>query len=314
MLIAMALGVVVMCGILFAELLIEGQKQGRLQWPYGDLVPGSYIAKHGLPFVVVLATLTVTQSRNVAFFTFVLLLTVMGACLLTGERVNSLVLISTACLSVFLFRPFNSTHFLFFLFLAIAIAGVVFLDLIDGRSRLTQFFGELSRFREGPHFSVIAGGFEAFKTAPAFGIGPGNYRYLAPSILMPDAGLRPDNHPHNYYVQILAETGVVGLTAAGVFLGSLIYNAYKRCQIVSRNPILCPLWIVPLALFWPLSTHADFFGQWINVFAWTGIGVSIGTIYSNVLQNYTTLGCFQKDPNPAKQQGCKTISKKAKCY
>ena len=64
----MALGVVVMCGILFAELLIEGQKQGRLQWPYGDLVPGSYIAKHGLPFVVVLATLTVTQSRNVAFF------------------------------------------------------------------------------------------------------------------------------------------------------------------------------------------------------------------------------------------------------
>ena len=68
MLIAMALGVFIMSGILFAELLIEGQKQSRLQWPYGDIVLGLYIAKHGLPFVVILATLTVTQSRNVAFF------------------------------------------------------------------------------------------------------------------------------------------------------------------------------------------------------------------------------------------------------
>ena len=145
-------------------------------------------------------------------------------------------------------------------------------------------FEEVSRFREGPHFSVIAGGFEAFKTALLLL----DRKLQAPSTkyLTARRWNVSDNHP-NYYVQILAETGVVGLTAAGVFLGSLIYNAYKRCQIVSRNPILCPLWIVPLALFWPLSTHADFFGQWINVFAWTGIGVSIGTIYSNVATKTT---------------------------
>ena len=33
MLFSMALGVVIMGGILLAEFLIEGQKHGRLQWP-----------------------------------------------------------------------------------------------------------------------------------------------------------------------------------------------------------------------------------------------------------------------------------------
>ena len=37
-----------MTGILTAEMLIEGQKGVRLTWPYGDLVPGSYLAA-GLP-------------------------------------------------------------------------------------------------------------------------------------------------------------------------------------------------------------------------------------------------------------------------
>ena len=280
MLVSMALGVVVMCGILCTEFLIEGQKHGRLQWPYGDLVPGSYLAKHGLPIVVIIATLAVTQNRNLSLAAAVLLLGVVSGCLMTGERINSLVLISAACLAVFLSKPYKSMHLLFYGFLAIGITGVVWVDFLDGHSRLVQFVGEIARFRDGAHFSVIVGGFEAFNTAPVFGIGPGNYRYLAPDILPQGAGMRPDNHPHNYFVQILAETGVVGLTAAAVFLGSLIYDAYKRCKKVSNNPILHPLWIVPLALFWPLSTHADFFGQWINVFAWTGTGVAMGTIYS----------------------------------
>lgn len=64
MVVSMALGVVVMSGILCAKVLIEGKKHVRLQWPFGDLVPGSYPAKHGLPVAVILATLAVTQNRN----------------------------------------------------------------------------------------------------------------------------------------------------------------------------------------------------------------------------------------------------------
>ena len=178
---------------------------------------------------------------------------------MTGERINSLVLISAVCLAVFLSRPFKSRHFLLYGFLTLGLTGVLWIDFLNGHGRLAQFVGEIARIRDGAHFSVVAGGFEAFKTAPSFGIGPGNYRYVGPDILPLGGGMGPDNHPHNYYVQILAETGIIGFTAASVFLGSLIHDAYQRCKTVSHNAVLHPLWIVPRALFWPLSTHADFF-------------------------------------------------------
>ncbi|NBR41105.1 MAG: hypothetical protein EBT93_17110 [Alphaproteobacteria bacterium] len=47
MLMSAAAGLIVMCGILTAEILIVGQQHNRLSWPYGDLTPGNYVAKVG---------------------------------------------------------------------------------------------------------------------------------------------------------------------------------------------------------------------------------------------------------------------------
>ena len=47
MFLSMLIGMLTMCAILIAETLIEPKR--RLSWPYGDLVPGGYIAKVSLP-------------------------------------------------------------------------------------------------------------------------------------------------------------------------------------------------------------------------------------------------------------------------
>jgi hypothetical protein len=60
MLISTALGLVVMCGILTAEIIIVGQQGGWLSWPYGDLVPGNYVAKVGLPAFTIMVALAVS--------------------------------------------------------------------------------------------------------------------------------------------------------------------------------------------------------------------------------------------------------------
>ena len=54
MLISTAIGMLIMTGILTAEMLVEGQRDGRLSWPYGDLVSGNYLAKVGLPAFTVM--------------------------------------------------------------------------------------------------------------------------------------------------------------------------------------------------------------------------------------------------------------------
>jgi len=68
MILSTGIGMVAMCGILTAEILIVGPQGSRLSWPYGDLVPGNYLAKVGLPAFVVAVALATSHANNVARF------------------------------------------------------------------------------------------------------------------------------------------------------------------------------------------------------------------------------------------------------
>jgi O-antigen ligase len=80
---------------------------------------------------------------------------------------------------------------------------------------------------------------------------------------------RCTTHPHNLYLEILSETGVLGI----VILLFLIF--YIFLQIIKiylnkkyyRNELLlifCNFFI----LFWPLQTTGAFFSSWNGVFYW----------------------------------------------
>ena len=85
------LGMVLMTGILTAEVLIVGQQGGRLSWPYGDLVPGNYLAKAGLPAFCVLVALAVSAKRPVNAAACVVSFATIILSVITGERINFLI-------------------------------------------------------------------------------------------------------------------------------------------------------------------------------------------------------------------------------
>ena len=66
MLLSMLLGMLIICGILIAETLIEPKT--RLTWPYGDHVPGGYIAKVSLPLFCVLMAIAVGKKSKAGMF------------------------------------------------------------------------------------------------------------------------------------------------------------------------------------------------------------------------------------------------------
>ena len=97
MLLSILLGMFLMCGILIAETIIE--PKARLIWPYGDKLPGSYIAKVPLPLTcVIFAIATSKKGKPKLFATFcgLLFITVV---ILTGERTNFLILICSGILA-----------------------------------------------------------------------------------------------------------------------------------------------------------------------------------------------------------------------
>jgi len=121
----------------------------------------------------------------------------------------------------------------------------------------------------------MAPGIMAFDQAPVFGIGPGNLRYLCTEVIADPNSVDCHPHPHNYYIQIAGEAGVVGLVTGVLFLGSIIWVCAIPAIRSRDNVVVSTMWIVPFGLFWPIASTADFFGQWNNIFMWSAIAIAI---------------------------------------
>ena len=77
-----------MTGILTADMIIEGQKDGRLVWPYDDLVSGNYLSKVGLLAFTIMVALAVGAKPKLASLMGGLSLISIVMSILTGERIN----------------------------------------------------------------------------------------------------------------------------------------------------------------------------------------------------------------------------------
>ena len=279
MLVSTLVGLVVMCGILTAEILVEGQKGGRLMWPYGDLVPGNYVAKVGLPVFTIMVALAVSVRGRVAALSGIIALITMAISVMTGERINFLIRACGGMLAGLVWKP-NWRRYLALVAVEILAVVVIFSALPGTASRYTdQFIQGATNPRDSAWLKTINGGWQVAQDNLMFGIGTANYRLVSyEGILDKYENVRPDVHPHNYYVQMLLETGLIGFILGVVFLWSIIWTCFRASLKNSENVFTATSWVIPFGIFWPIATSADFFGQWNNIFMWNAVAMSICSI------------------------------------
>ncbi|MGC6411222.1 MAG: O-antigen ligase family protein [Candidatus Puniceispirillaceae bacterium] len=276
MLVSTALGLIVMCGILTAEILIEGQKGGRLTWPYGDLVPGNYVAKVGLPVFSIMVALAVSVRGRIAAISGVIALVTMVISVMTGERINFLIRACGGMLAGLVWKP-KWRRYLWLVAVEVLAVVVVFSAMPDMASRYTdQFVKGATQVEHSAHLQSLNGAWQFGKEFSAFGIGTGNYRLVSFEALKDVPNTEAQNHPHNYYLQMLVENGVVGLVVGVIFLGSIIWITFKYGLKNRDNVVAATAWVIPFGLFWPIATTGDFFGQWNNIFMWSAVALSLG--------------------------------------
>ena len=116
---------------------------------------------------------------------------------------------------------------------------------------------------------VWNGGIIAFKDSPILGIGPDVYRKMCPDLIEGLENIVCLTHPHNYYIQIAGETGALGLIAGCLMVCSIVLTCFSYRQKNQENIFNATAFVVPLALFFPLQSTGDFFGQWNNLFMWS---------------------------------------------
>lgn len=90
-----------------------------------------------------------------------------------------------------------------------------------------------------------------------------------------------NTHPHNFYIQILAEIGLIGFTFIfGLFLyllyllsKNLFFKYFKNKTLFSDSE-LCIL-VGFFVVLWPITTNGNFFNNWINLISFYPLGFFI---------------------------------------
>ena len=153
---------------------------------------------------------------------------------------------------------------------------VVLSALPDMATRYTdEFIAGSTSLPESSHLQTLNGGWQVAKDNLLFGIGTANYRLTPPEFFeaIPQTNWQP--HPHNYYLQFLTETGIIGMILGTVFLWTIIWTSFRASLKNRDNVFVATAWVIPFGIFWPIATSADFFGQWNNIFIWSAVALSV---------------------------------------
>ena len=275
MLVMIGAGMICMCLILLAEIGIVGSRGGRLSWPYGDLVPGNYLAKASLPAFVVIVAFATSVDRKIAGLAALVAMFSISLSVMTGERINFLIRACSGMLAAIVWKPKLGRVMML---IAVEVAAV-FVLVASMPGYLGRFIGNFIAhmpIHEGSdYYQTMKPGFLAFDLEPILGVGPGNLRLLCDEITLGITNVQCHPHPHNYYIQMLGEAGIVGLITGTLFIGSIIWACARPALHDRSDVVVATMWIVPFAFFWPVASTADFFGQWNNIFMWSAVAVAL---------------------------------------
>ena len=281
MLLSMLIGMLLMSGILIAETLIEPKT--RLTWPYGDLVPGGYIAKVSLPLFCVLMAIAVSKKSKAGVFSGIIGLLSIGVSALTGERTNFLIRACGGILASIVWKP-KFLMISLLIFIEISAVLVLFYSRPDLSSRYGEKFLNsipiTNTSDDNPYWGAWRGGIQQGLINPIKGVGPSGTRNTCANL---DTNLPKwlpgnnycGNHPHNFYIQLFAEVGTIGLLLGCVMFGSIITTCYKARFENFNCPMAATAFVVPFGLFFPIQQFGSFYGQWGNLFIWFAIAFSI---------------------------------------
>jgi len=117
------------------------------------------------------------------------------------------------------------------------------------------------------HFNHYLSAIEIFKDNKFFGIGPKNFRIICKNKNYYLNDFSCSTHPHNYYIQILSETGIVGFLLISVLYLSFVYLFFYNIVKNNKNNFLSKHILISCFLinFFPFFPGGNFFNNWNSI-------------------------------------------------
>ena len=260
---------------------------------FGDeLLMGSYLSRL---FPLLFALFLVKQKKKFEiYFIGFLFILVDILIFMSGERSAFFYLNLSTVFIIVLIKKYQKFRLVTFI---IAIICIIILSLNAPSLSGRMFKGPakdmgLIKSSKAPtifspvHDSHYRTAFEMIKDKPFLGHGPKMFRVMCKDEKYA-VGLSPcSTHPHNFYIQLLAETGVLGFLFLFSALSYVIYTALRQFKSIifkQKRPLtdyqICLLAGI-LITVWPLSPNGSFFNNWLIIVYSLPIGFYLQSIYS----------------------------------
>ena len=149
---------------------------------------------------------------------------------------------------------------------------------------------EFTFLRHSGHNLIFQTAVIMWREQPLFGFGQKSFRIKCHEINSPETlDIRTmtlprgcSTHPHNYYLEILSEGGIIGAVLLIAFFVFLLKNSIAN-QIKNNytiNPekyLLIPVILIFFLEVWPLKSTGSFFTTWNASFFWLTAGILLAT-------------------------------------
>jgi O-antigen ligase len=260
---------------------------------FGDeLIMGSYLSRL-FPLLFALFLIKKKQKFEV-YFIGLLFVLVDILIYLSGERSAFFFLNLSTVFIIILIKEYQKFRLVTFL---LAILCIVFLSLNSSTFSDRMFkepainMGLIESSNEPiiftlVHDSHIKTAYNMFKDQPILGHGPKMFRVKCKDERYVSGNYPCSTHPHNFYIQLLAETGIIGFLFLSTCLFYVLYVSLKQLKSIilkQKRPLtdyqVCLLSGI-LITVWPLTTNGNFFNNWLMIVYSLPVGFYLQSNYS----------------------------------
>ena len=253
------------------------KQQHRLSGPFNDeLIPGIFLFRFGLISIITIISLVKIKNN---FFNLLLSMSLILGVVITGEKTSSVMIFLSISLFYFINYGFKKIYLIFIILIVFISSLVVIINTneiykerIWGETKRTLgIFNEDRSFIDSEHGVMLFTAYKIWENNKLFGVGLKNYRHLCKDDKYAEINsLVVDNrcstHPHNFYLEILSELGLIGIflyVSLFIFILFKIFQNYKKEKNIITLSIFCTLSVILFPFLFTNSFFTNFNLLWI---------------------------------------------------
>tara|TARA_B110000483_G_C18158071_1_gene528188 strand:- start:171 stop:1436 length:1266 start_codon:yes stop_codon:yes gene_type:complete len=259
------------------------------------LILGGYLSRL-FPLIIAMLVYNYTSNRKYLAYSFILLVLVDVLIFISGERTALGLLFLSTFATLVMFNNFKILRLAAIVFSVSIIIGISYYDRPTYQRSINYALEQMQikkdfsspMYFSADHQSLAVTAYRIFLDNKVIGVGPklfrkycNNKEYKAHEVY-----LSCSTHPHNSFIQVATESGLIGLLFLIIPTVFLFYKMVQHTILMymRKNPIFSDYQISLLCCFfltlWPILPTQSFFNNWINIIYFLPVGFFLHSIYS----------------------------------